>query len=216
MPKRPDTVEIEDLKWKQRAKQNQYQNGDRNTKFFHAWESHRRKINHIGKILDDGGWLCTESKDISKAFIQFYHNLFTTEITERIEDCISALDARVIEDMNMLLLKEFSNEKIAVLIRFVSNPSKLTEYIPISLQNVLYKLIAKVLANRLKKVLPCIISQNQSAIIPRRLISENILVAYEALHTMDPRMKGNEGYMALNLGMSKAQDRVNRNFYEKP
>jgi hypothetical protein len=40
-------LEHEDIKWKQRAKQNWYANGDRNTPFFHAWANHRRRINQI-------------------------------------------------------------------------------------------------------------------------------------------------------------------------
>jgi hypothetical protein len=50
--------------------------------------------------------------------------------------------------------------------------------------------MAKVLANKLKLILPKVITQNQSAFLPGRLISDNILVAYEALHTMDTRLKG--------------------------
>lgn len=88
------------------------------------------------------------------------------------------------------------------------NPKRISKYRPISLRNVFYKLISKVLANRVKKTLATIILSNQSAFIPGRLITDNILIAFEALHTMDTRMKGKEGHMALKLDMSKAYKRV--------
>lgn len=65
-------------------------------------------------------------------------------------------------------------------------------------------------------MLPHIISQNQSAFIHGRLIINNFLVAFETLYTMDPRMKGRGGFMALKLDMGKAYDRVDGNSWRQP
>lgn len=79
----------------------------------------------------------------------------------------------------------------------VKSPTTLKDYKPISLCNVLHKLISKVLANRVKKVLHKVISPNQSAFIPDKLITDNIIVTYEMLHFMKTRQKGIEGSMAI-------------------
>ena len=78
-----------------------------------------------------------------------------------------------------------------------------------------YKIIAKVVANRLKQILPHIISPTQGVFVPRRLITDNVLVAYEALHTMQGRKKGKTGTLALKLDVSKAYDRVEWDFLKR-
>lgn len=70
------------------------------------------------------------------------------------------------------------------------------DFRPISSCTVIYEIVAKVLTNRLKPVLPEIISLNQSAFIPGRFISDYFLIAYEVFHSMTSRFKGNARYMA--------------------
>jgi hypothetical protein len=62
--------------------------------------------------------------------------------------------------LNQDLFDSALNSKHIALIPKIKSPSKVTDYRPISLCNVLYKLISKVHANRLKKILPIIISPN--------------------------------------------------------
>ena len=81
-----------------------------------------------------------------------------------------------------------------------------TYYHPINLCNVLYKFFFKVLANRLKKLLPKIITEHESTFVKDCLITDNILIAFETLHCMKNYKFGSSGYMALKLDMSKVYD----------
>jgi hypothetical protein len=107
------------------------------------------------------------------------------------------------------------NSTYIALILKVSNAASVSDYRPINLCNVVYKIFAKALANRLKVVLPAIISPQQSAFVPGCLILDNMLVAYEALHTMHTRMRGKKGFIAIKVDMSKAYDWVEWGFLEE-
>ena len=89
------------------------------------------------------------------------------------------------------------------------------DYRPISLCNVVYKIALKAITNRLKKVLPSIISDIQNTFVHGRLITDNVLVAYEMMHHISQKKSGRVGDLALKLDMSKAYDRVKWIWLEK-
>ena len=120
------------------------------------------------------------------------------------DDVVSA----VLDFLNNGSMLPKINHTNIVLIPKVKNPMKMSSFRPISLCNVLYKIMSKVLANRLKQALPHIISPTQSAFVLGRLITDNVLVAYETLHTMHSRKKGKKGTVALKLNITKAYDQV--------
>lgn len=78
-------------------------------------------------------------------------------------------------------MKEVNHTFIA-LIPKVTTPSKVPDYRPISCCNVLYKCISKIIADRIKGGLADIVSINQSAFIPGRKISDNVLLTQEIMH----------------------------------
>jgi hypothetical protein len=88
-----------------------------------------------------------------------------------------------------------------------------TDFRPISLCNVIYKIIAKCIANRLKPHLPDYIHPAQQAFIQGRRISENIIVAQEITHSFQLSSWKHKAFM-LKIDLAKAFDRVEWSFIE--
>ena len=91
----------------------------------------------------------------------------------------------VLNVLNRNMSMSSINRTNITLVPKINNPSKMADFRRISLSNVVYELVVKVLANRLKVLLPHIISENHSAFLSERLISDNVLIAFELMHYLD-------------------------------
>lgn len=112
-------------------------------------------------------------------------------------------------------LEEGINKTNICLVPKKLEAKRLVEFRPISLCNVAYKIVSKVLSKRLKSVLPWIITETQAAFVEDRLISDNILIAHELLHALNSNNSCSREYIAVKTDLSKAFDRVEWSFLEK-
>jgi hypothetical protein len=122
--------------------------------------------------------------------------------------CGEDITNEVLQAMNTCVIPEGWNDTTVVLIPKVDNLESITQYRPISLCNVIYKIISKMLAQRLKHILPKVISPMHRVFVLERLITDNVLVAYESIHTIKNKRSGTSGACAVKLDMHKAYDRV--------
>ena len=105
-------------------------------------------------------------------------------------------------------LKAF-NHTFITFIPKLPNPEEVSHFRSISLWNVVYKIISKVLVNRLKPIMDSIITPYQNAFIKGRNITYNILLAHEIIDVVRKKKGKRDSFGVLKIDMSKAYDRVN-------
>ena len=103
---------------------------------------------------------------------------------------------------------ELNISKIALLPKS-EDRLKVQNYRPISLLNTMYKVVAKIYANRMKPLLQHWILPSQTGFVPNRCILDNVFLAFEA---MEWTMENKQDLSMLLLDFEKAYDRVNWTF----
>jgi hypothetical protein len=129
---------------------------------------------------------CQGPDGYNPGFYQHFWSLCSDDI---FKDCCFWLDSGQFP-------ATLSTTNIALILKG-NKQTTMKDWPPVALCNVLYKIIAKVLANRLKQVLPKCVSNHQSTFVMERSILDNVMVAIEVVQYMKTKTKGKAGCFAL-------------------
>ncbi|XP_059285202.1 uncharacterized protein LOC132038567 [Lycium ferocissimum] len=197
-------LHLEKLFWKLKSGLTWFQDGDRNSKFFHAYVKRRRKKLRVDNIQNaNGNWL-TNQEEISQArlFFQSCWEIVKLDVVDMVKAFFVGQELpRFITHTNLILIPKKEQMKS------FSDPR------PISLSNFTNKIISRVLHERLVKLLPGLIYENQSAFVKGRSIMENVLLTQEIVRDISKITK--IANVVVKLDMTKAYDRVSWLFLTK-
>ncbi|KAL5571056.1 hypothetical protein UlMin_020653 [Ulmus minor] len=195
--------------------------------------------NRITCLFSNSGEWNTDPGNLLGIISEYFQDIFisSSPSSSDFASVLSCVDPKVTADMNNQLLRPFTSEEIkmalmdmnptkapgpndmgswnSTLITLIPKIQHLTtvkNFRPISLCTVLYKIVSRSIINRFRLILDDVIGDPQSAFVPGRLITDNVILGFEAMHWIRKHTGGQTGYAALKLDMSKAYDMVEWSF----
>ncbi|GJY14583.1 hypothetical protein Tco_0385005 [Tanacetum coccineum] len=208
-----DALLTEECFLKQKAKIEWLHVGDSNTAYFHKVVKSRASRNCIDSITILSGTCIDGDQYPLRKFVMLF---FLWEMTslphtaaffKEAWDIIAHDVIKAVQEffVNGSLLKELNHTIIALILK-VAFPLKINDYRPISCCNILFKCISKIISNRIKDSLATLISSNQSAFVPGRRITDNILLTQELMHNY--HLDRGPPKFAFKVDIQKAYDTV--------
>ena len=108
-------------------------------------------------------------------------------------------------------MSEYLNRTLITLILKCNTPESLSNYHPISLCNIVYKIVTKVIVAKICPMLSNLVSPYQTAFVPGWKGVDNSIIVQELFHTMSKK-KGRGGFMAIKIDLEKAYDYLEWSF----
>ncbi|GJZ00427.1 RNA-directed DNA polymerase, eukaryota, reverse transcriptase zinc-binding domain protein, partial [Tanacetum coccineum] len=192
----------------------------------------KRRNQMINGIMVEGNWI-TNPCLIKDVFLQFYKRNFQAQDTQVMfsilphSHSLNCMDRETLERqkywgtiqkdlydfVNLFfatcVMPNGANSSFFTLIPKVNNPTLITDFRPISLIGIHYKIIAKILANRLSKVIDKIVSKEQSAFIAGRQILDGPVILSEIIEWYKKRKKK---LLIFKVDFEKAFDSISWNY----
>uniref|UniRef100_A0A803QLX3 Reverse transcriptase domain-containing protein n=1 Tax=Cannabis sativa TaxID=3483 RepID=A0A803QLX3_CANSA len=223
--------------WRQKSRENWIRFGDANSKFFHSSTIINRRRNSINSVEVSPGVWVNEREAIGGYFNDHFLSLFESsgstiggEFDPLFVEKAPGPDGfpgifyrkywHTVGPQLCIMVREFFasgvlnkkiNQAFICLIPKRVQATQFDHFRPISLCNFSYKVISRILTDRLKVVIDRLISPCQSAFMLGRWIAEASIMAQEVLHSIKNK-KGKVGALAIKTDMSKAYDRLEWDF----
>ncbi|GAU22346.1 hypothetical protein TSUD_106740 [Trifolium subterraneum] len=231
----------QEMFWKEKANLHWHLEGDRNTKYFHRIAKIKTSTKMITSLQDGEHEPLLAEEVIPKMITDEINYLLTMLPShQEIKAAVFALNRdsapgpdgfgafffqhyweilkndvfnAVLEFFNTSWILPGFNSNIIALLPKVSNATSIDQYRPIAMANFKFKIISKIIADRLAKIMPFIISEEQMGFIHDRNIKDCLCIASEAANLLHNKSFG--GNLALKIDISKAFDTLEWSFLLK-